>query len=123
MLELSSEELVRVYSALLMKNKSKMNDQSGKMAQIIRHEKVSLRSKIREVARFMLTRAKAVFSEIFPWGVKSRTEIITGFMAILELSKMKKISIDQKKQFSEIAISRTENGLDAADIDEIAAEG
>ena len=42
-LELSPDELRRVYADLLKKNKSRMNDQSQKIAAIIQHEKVSLK--------------------------------------------------------------------------------
>jgi len=45
-LELSYDELKRVYVELIERNERKMNKNTGKMTQIVQHEKVTLRSKI-----------------------------------------------------------------------------
>lgn len=105
-LELSPEELKRVYSEIIEKNIKKMNKSVGKMAQIIQHEKVSLKSKMREISRILFNRISVKFSEIFSLKTKSRTEVVTGFLAILELSKLKKVKLEQGKQFSEIVVHR-----------------
>lgn len=107
LLSLSPFELVKVYKDMLEKNRKKINDTSGKMTQIMQHEKVSIRSKIREVMRTLIDRAFFSFSELFCVRVKSRTEVVTGFLAILELSKLKKVHLEQKKQFSDIIIRRS----------------
>jgi len=44
-LELSYDELKRVYVELIERNERKMNKNTGKMTQIVQHEKVTLRSK------------------------------------------------------------------------------
>jgi segregation and condensation protein A len=120
-LELSPEELKRVYSELLEKNKRKMNNNVGRMAQIIQHEKVSLRSKIREIIKELLSRTSFVFSDLFSLKAKSKTEVVTGFLAILELSKLKKVKLEQQKQFADILIHRTSEDL-SIDDEKIAAE-
>jgi segregation and condensation protein A len=84
-LELSSTELRKFYINLLEKNRKKMNNTAPKMATIIQHEKVSLKSKMREVLMFLFKRTFFRFSELFSLKNKSRTEVVTGFMAILEL--------------------------------------
>lgn len=114
-LELSSEELRRVYADLIRRNKSKMNDQAGKIAQIIGHEKVSLKSKMKEIIRALFKRPFFAFSELFSLKSKTRTEVVTGFLAILELSKLKKVRVEQPKQLSEIYIYRADSEMSESD--------
>ena len=93
------------------------------MTQILQREKVSLKSKIREVVRTLLNRTFFKFSDVFSAKTKSKLEIVTGFLAILELAKLKKLIIKQNKNFSEIFVYRRE-GTDLEDINDekIAAE-
>jgi len=114
-LELSREELQRVYADLIKRNKGRMSDQSGKIAHIIQHEKVSLKSKMKEVLGALLNKPFLIFSELFSLSRKTRTEVVTGFLAVLELCKLKKIRVEQKKQFSDILIYRAEGQLKESD--------
>ncbi len=107
-LELSPPELIRVYRELLERNRKKINPNVSGMNQIIQHEKVSLRSKMREVMRELLRRTSFIFSELFSLRHKSRMDVLTGFLAILELAKQKRVTLDQRKQFSDIYIHKSE---------------
>lgn len=120
-LDLNPEELHRVYAELLERNRKKTNRNVGRMAQIIQHEKVSLRSKIREVVKALMGKTRLTFAEVFSLKKKSKTEVVTGFLAILELSKLKKVQLEQKKQFDDIYIQRIAEDLDVED-DHIAAD-
>jgi segregation and condensation protein A len=117
-LELSPDELKKVYLAILERNRKKVNNTSGKMATIIQHEKVSLRSKMREIVRNLFNKAVVTFSEVFLGKNKSRTEVVTGFLAMLELSKTKKVRIEQQKQFSEILIYRCNDFIEEIEEEE-----
>ena len=110
-LELVPNELQRIYTELLEKNKKKMNPNVSGMNRIIQHEKVSLRSKMREIVRELLKKSHLKFSELFSWKYKSPTDVITGFMAILELAKLKKIKLEQRKLFEEIYIHKAETSV------------
>ncbi|MCX7709589.1 MAG: segregation/condensation protein A [Clostridia bacterium] len=121
-LDLSAEELKNTYVGILKRNEKKINRNTGKMTTIIQHEKVSLKSKMREVVRNLLNKAFVRFSDIFSLKHKSRTEVITGFMAILELSKMKKVSLEQKHQFDDIIVHKTHDDSFDIEEDKIAAE-
>lgn len=115
-MELSPDELKKAYGELLLKNRKKMNNTTDKMAQIIQHEKVSLKGKMREIVRVLITRAMVKFSDLFSLGKKTRLEVITGFMAALELSRKGKVTLSQKTQFSEIMIFRAEDQISELDI-------
>jgi segregation and condensation protein A len=111
-LELVPNELRRIYEDLLERNRSKMNPNVSGMNRIIQHEKVSMKSKMREIIRELLKKGQLRFLEMFSLKKRSRTDVITGFMAVLELTKLKKIRINQKKQFDEIYIQRAETSDD-----------
>lgn len=118
-LELSPDVLHKMYMRLIERNKKKVNKGAENITTIIQHEKVSLRSKMREVIRTLINKAFIRFSDLFNLTIKSRTEVVTGFMAILELAKMKKIDIHQTKQFSEIIIHKTETSTDDIEDDAV----
>jgi segregation and condensation protein A len=117
-LELVPAELQRIYSELLEKNRKKMNPNVSGMNRIIQHEKVSLRSKMREIIRELLRKSRIRFSELFSLKQRSVTDVITGFMAILELSKLKKVRLEQRKQFDEIYIHKAEHTAELIQFDQ-----
>lgn len=107
-LDLSINELKKVYLNILNRNKSKINKNTHKMSTIIEHEKVSLKGKIRDVLKALINKTYVKFTEIFPSKSKTKLEVITGFLAILELAKLKKINIVQDKPYEEIILLRTD---------------
>ena len=109
-LELVPDELRRVYAGLLVKNREKMNPDVGGMNKIIQHERVSLKSKMREIIRALIAKGHIRFFELFSLKRRSSADVITGFLAILELAKLKKVRLQQRKQFADIYIEK--NGQD-----------
>ena len=103
-IKLSYDELSGLYTSLLERNRRKTNKNVENITQILKTEKVSLRGKIREVIRTLLNKSFFKFSELFSPKTKSRLEIATGFLAILELTKLRKTTIAQQRQFSDIVI-------------------
>lgn len=96
-----------LFLGLLRRHKLKRNEYCKEdMSKIIQYEKVSLRSKIRDVIKSLINKSTVLFSEIFKRKEQTRLEIVTGFLAILELAKSKKIELFQKSLFSEIEIRR-----------------
>ncbi|WP_024834321.1 segregation and condensation protein A [Ruminiclostridium josui] len=109
-MEIDPQVLRQQYIAILNRNKKKINLGAKNITKLVEHEKVSLRSKMREVIKQLIHRVSFKFSELFSFKTKSKTEVVTGFMAILELAKMKKVKIVQNQQFSDIhVISNAEN--------------
>ncbi|PYG87591.1 condensin subunit ScpA [Ruminiclostridium sufflavum DSM 19573] len=112
-LEIDPQVLRKQYISLLERNRKKMNAGAKNITKLIEHEKVSLRSKIREVVKQLINKTSFIFSELFSLKSRSKTEVVTGFMAILELAKMKRVRIVQNKQFSEIqVISNSDEEID-----------
>ena len=109
-LEIDPQVLRKQYIAILERNKKKINVGAKNITKLIEHEKVSLRSKIREVVKHLISKTSFIFTELFSLKSRSKTEVVTGFMAILELAKMKKVKIVQNKQFSDIHVISNTGG-------------
>jgi len=114
-LSLSGEELRRIYRELLIRNDAKTNRHvAGDMTQIVRRDRVSVKSKMKEIVRMLLERTFFRFSELFSLKSKSKAEVAAGFLAVLELVKLKKIKIRQKKLFSDIIVYKAQNSAEDA---------
>ncbi len=105
--DLSPVLLRERYETVMMLLRARMNQSRGKLARILDNEKVSLKSKIREILHGLANLASGVrlrFSQLFDSRVKSRLEVATGFLAMLEVVKLGRATLDQPAMFSEIYI-------------------
>lgn len=104
----------------------RQNDNREKMERILKVEKVSLRDKMKQVVSNIVRKTKAKFSEIFAPHKSSRAEIVTGFLALLELTRRKRVKAEQKENFGEIIITAGEElndgNFDFAESSELEAE-
>lgn len=110
-LELSTGELAASYERARLRFETTRNDNTEKMHVILQTEKVSLRDKIRQVVAALVTKTRVRFSELFRKGKSSRPEIVTGFLAILELNRRKNVNLVQKKPFDDIEIIRVKEDI------------
>lgn len=97
-----------VYDEIIKRNNEKKEDNSAKMARILKVEKVSIRDKMKQIIGKLTTGIKSTFSAIFT-RKNTRMERVTGFLAILELDRRKHITIKQDKLFGEIELQRGED--------------
>lgn len=89
----------------LKRYNKKQDDVTKKMKRILVHEKVSLRSKVREVLTYLKKGARLHFSKCYNTKKNSRLEVATGFLATLEVAKLGRATIDQPVVFGEIYIT------------------
>lgn len=104
-LEVSPETLRICMENALRKYKDKMNDVSKKMKRILNQEKVSLRSKVKEILGLLRNGVKLCFSKIYNSKEKSRLEVATGFLATLEVVRIGQALIYQNADFGEIYLT------------------
>lgn len=121
-LELNPEELKKCYSAVIARNIKKINPNVSGMSQIIQQEKVSLKSKMREIVRTLINKTCFKFNELFSLKKGTKLDVVTGFLAILELAKLKRITIEQKQQFSDIYIHKSKYELEDIPEEQLAAD-
>ncbi len=111
-LEVSSETLRICMENALRKYRDKMDDVSKKMKRILNQEKVSLRSKVKEILEFLKSGVKLCFSRIYNPKEKSRLEVATGFLATLEVVRIGQALIHQNTDFGEIYLTPNMNNND-----------
>ncbi|MDP3727789.1 MAG: segregation/condensation protein A [bacterium] len=67
---------------------------------------ISLEEKIRELQSFLQEKVERAFSELVA-GAREKVEVIVSFLALLELTKQKLITVEQKDRFGDITIRKT----------------
>ena len=77
----------------------------------IAKEVFTVEQKISSIKDTLISRDKLKFSELF-LETSSKDEIITTFMALLELIKMQIIKVSQDDLFSDIQIEKTGEEID-----------
>ncbi len=68
---------------------------------------ISLEEKIKELQSILAKKVERVFSEIIA-GAKEKVDVIVSFLALLELTKQKLVSVEQHKLFGDITVRKTE---------------
>lgn len=89
--EIDPDAFAECFAEVRMRWRLRRNDDREKMERILKVEKVSLRDKMKQVVKSVFHRARAKFSELFSFEKSSRTEIVTGFLALLELERRKRV--------------------------------
>ncbi|HHY64509.1 MAG TPA: segregation/condensation protein A [Clostridiaceae bacterium] len=101
-----SPAILRSYMLeLLKKYREKRADVTGRMQKILNREKVSLKAKVREILELLGQGIRICFSKVFSIRKKSRLEVATGFLAMLEITKAGYAAIEQPVPFGEIYIT------------------
>ena len=107
--EIDKAEFAFCYNDVRTRYLLRQNDNREKMERILKVEKVSLKDKMKQVVANVIRRTKAKFSELFSPKKSSKAEIVTGFLALLELTRRKRVKAEQKENFGEIFITPGED--------------
>ena len=102
--EIEPDAFAECFAEVRRRGRLRRNDDRETMERILKVEKVSLRDKMKQVVKSVFHRARAKFSELFSFEKSSRTEIVTGFLALLELERRKRVRAEQTENFGEIEI-------------------
>ena len=100
-----SESLER----LKRKNALRFNSQNLRIKQLLKRQKFSVKDKMLEIIDKVFHKTRLFFSELFPLSKSSKSERISGFLAILELIRQDKIIVKQSEPFSVMMIELEEN--------------
>lgn len=68
---------------------------------------VSLEEKIRELQSLLRMKVERLFSDVVS-GAKEKVDVIVSFLAMLELTKQRLVSVEQKGLFGDITIKKTD---------------
>ena len=104
--EFTVEDLKESYLEILSRNKKKINNSSTNIEKLAVLEKYTVRSKVKEMIDVLFKKTSFVFNKMFNIKEKNQVEIVTAFLGMLELAKLKKVSIDQEGIFEDINVNK-----------------
>ncbi len=101
--KVTAENLLISYKVSYMKLERKLPPPKKSFEGIVGHEKVSVKSRVKNIWKRLIAKGKTKFMDLFT-GIKSRPEAVASFIAVLELIKLKKIMVEEND--GEIEIKR-----------------
>lgn len=101
-----SDLLPETFLKLSQDNLNKINHSASDINRLVQSEKVTVRSKIKEILKQLITHKSFAFNKVFTIKKKSKVEIVTAFLAMLELNKANKINVTQSHVFGDILVEK-----------------
>lgn len=95
-----------VYSDIIRREVEKKNLDADRINVIAVNEKVTIKSKIKEILKQLWDKPTFIFNKLFNVKKRSKVEVVTAFLSLLELSKMSRISITQDSLFGDINVTK-----------------
>jgi segregation and condensation protein A len=102
----SSMFIPDTYATIINREIEKKNKNADNLEKIAVSEKVTIRSKIKEILKQLWNKPTFIFNKIFNSKKQTKTEVVTAFLGLLELSRMNKVEISQKALFGDIQVTK-----------------
>lgn len=99
-------ELLNIYLELKQRNIDKLNKRSKNVDNLAVYEKVTIRSKVNQIISFLIKKTSFIFSKMYDSKKEKPIEVVTAFLSILELSRLKHIKLEQKEMFGDILVEK-----------------
>ena len=99
--------LTRSYKLQILKFQMKENVNKDNIDRLVIKEKVSVKDKIKEMFTLLSKIPKFIFNTMFLNKDKSKDEIISAFLGILEMAKKNEVKIKQENIFSDILVEKS----------------
>lgn len=106
----SKEELVQAYNFSLEKKEYLFNIRTKDIDIIGTKENITVFSKIKEIFKALKLNNKFVFSKIFSLEKRSKNEVITAFISVLELANKDRVTLKQDSIYGDILVEKKEKG-------------
>ncbi len=106
-IEFDSAIIPDLYSAIVRKEIEKQNVNAYNVNKLAVNEKVTVLSKVREILKHLWNNPSFVFNKIFNTKKKNKTEVVTAFLSLLELSKLNRVTVSQNTLFGDINVINT----------------
>ncbi len=95
-----------MYKEIISREIEKKNKNADNVNRLAVNEKVTIRSKIKEILKQLWDKPSFIFNKIFNSKKQTRTEIVTAFLSLLELSRMSRVTIKQNTLFGDIEVTK-----------------
>ncbi len=100
------ELIPEIYAAFIRRENEKKNLQADNIKKLAISEKYTVQSKIREIIRELIKKPKFIFNKLFNVKKQEKSEVVTAFLSLLELSKMSRIKVTQDSLFGNIQVEK-----------------
>ena len=101
-----SDMIPSIYKEFVTKEIEKKNINADNINRLTVSEKVTIKSKIREILKELWKKPNFIFNKLFNLKKRSKVEVVTAFLSLLELSKMSRISVTQDSLFGDINVTK-----------------
>lgn len=101
----TKQDIFNTYSNILFRNQNKINKNAKEIEKIAVYEKYTVQDKVKQIVGYLNDNGSMVFNNVFN-NTCDNVEIVTAFLGVLELGRMKQVDINQKYLFSDINVTR-----------------
>ncbi len=101
----SPQDIFLNYSNVLLRNQNKINKNAKEIEKIAVYEKYTVQDKVKQIVGYLNENKNMVFNNVFNSSCDN-LEVVTAFLGVLELGKMKQVDIEQQYLFSDINVTR-----------------
>ena len=105
--EYNSEIIPEIYKELLRRNTDKINENASNIEKIAITEKYSVGDTVKQMYRALVKFKKFTFNKLFSVKKQSKTEVVTAFSGLLEMSRRNKVVTEQEELFGDIEVEKS----------------
>ena len=105
--EYTSEIIPEMYKELLRRNTDKINENASNIEKIAITETYSVGDTVKEMYRALIKFKKFTFNKLFSIKKKNKTEVVTAFSGLLEMSRRDKVVTKQEELFGDIEVEKS----------------
>ena len=105
--EYNSQMIPDIYKNILQKNTDKINENASNIEKIAITETYTVGDKVKEMYRALIKYKKFTFNKLFSIKKRSRTEVVTAFSGLLEMSRRNKVTTEQNELFGDIEVEKS----------------
>lgn len=106
---INMSELYNIYISILKRNQNKINKNAKLIDKIAIYEKVTVKDKVTQILNYLKENEKMNFNYMYNIENHDNIEVATAFLGVLELSKLKQVSLEQKYLFSDINVIKCDS--------------
>lgn len=104
----NKKDIFNMYASILTRNANKINKKAQEIEKLAIYEKITVKDKVKQIVNYLDSNNNMVFNNVFNTNSCSNIEVATAFLGMLELSKLKEVSVSQDYLFSDINVEKSE---------------
>ena len=110
-IEYNKNTIPEIYKELIRRNKDKVNENASNIEKIAITETYSVGDKVKDMYRALIKYKKFTFNKLFSLKKHNKTEVITAFSGLLEMSRRNKVITEQEKLFGDIEVEKNKTKM------------